>query len=133
MDHCAEFGHRHLSIFYRRLMTVAPGGIRCEGQWRTGQDIAGIKVWQETWPGIGHQAAQKLLPRARITWTDGRSTLLRGDALVKRRHALSPGFASAFDELVCHLQALHRACHLLKQGSGPHAAQYAHQIKVPGE
>lgn len=51
----------------------------------------------------------KVLPRARITWVDGQDLLLRGDALVKRNRRLSPGFATAFDELVHQLQAIHHA------------------------
>jgi|JI10StandDraft_1071094.scaffolds.fasta_scaffold1251958_1 hypothetical protein len=111
----AQFGHMHLSIFYRPVLSVSQAGIKSQGKLRTGKDIAAIKVWQEEWPGIGHQPAIKLLPRARVTWIDGQSLLLRGDVLVKRGQPLSPGFTSAFDELVSHLQALHKARHSCNQ------------------
>ena len=113
--HPAEYGHMHLSIFYRPILVVMPTGIRWKDQLLTGKDIATIKLWQEDWPGIGHQPQIKLLPRARITWLDGRSVLLRGDALVKRGPPLSPGFSSAFDELINHLQTIHHASRHNKQ------------------
>ncbi len=96
----------HLSVFYRRVLTVRSSGFECSEGRFSASALHSIRVWQEPWPGFGHVPDAKLLPRARITFQAGKSVLLRGDALVKRGRPLLAGYASAFDELVSYLLAV---------------------------
>lgn len=100
----AEFGHMHLSIFYRRVVTLSENGLVFKQKFYPWSSIRNIEVWQEPWPGFGYYPDAKLLPRARINFADGRHFLLRGDALVKRGVTPESGYESVFDELVSYLR-----------------------------
>ena len=104
----AEFGHMHLSLFYRRVLAIRPEGVEHRGKIYGPEQIRAVDVWQEPFPGIGHVPDAKLLPRARVKFSDGVSVLLHGDALVKRGGRLATGYTSEFNELVAHLLALRR-------------------------
>lgn len=104
-----EFGHMYLSIFYRKVLSLGESGILYKGKYYPWSKIQNIEIWHQEWPGYGWVPDQKLLPRARISLSDGTNILLRGDALIKYEALLSQGFSSAFDELVAHLQKKIRA------------------------
>jgi hypothetical protein len=100
----AEYGHMHLSIFYRQLLLVNDRGLMFKNKHYPWGELQDIEVWQEPWPGWGYVPAAKLLPRASVTFSNGQNFMLRGDALVKRGQPLSEGFSNAFDELVSYLR-----------------------------
>lgn len=104
----AEYGHMHLSLFYQKIVVLEDRGLIFKGKYYPWGSIRTIEVWEEPWPGWGYVPDAKLLPRARVSLSDGQSFLLRGDALVKRGGSLSAGFSDAFDELVSNLQEMRR-------------------------
>jgi len=103
-----EFGHMHLSVFYRKVLSLGESGILYKSKYYPWSKIQNIELWHQEWPGYGWVHDQKLLPRARISLSNGSHIILRGDALVKYKTPLSQGFSSAFDELVAHLQKRRR-------------------------
>lgn len=96
----------HLSLFYRKLLRVGPTGLLFKSRHYPWSAIRRIDVWQKPWPGYGHVPDAKMLPRAKVFLSNGKSILLRGDVLVKRGQPIAPGFADAFDELVSHLHKM---------------------------
>jgi hypothetical protein len=105
----AEYGHMHLSIFYRKVLVCRENGLTYKDKFYPWASIQEIEVWQEPWPGWGRVPEAKLLPRARLLFADGEYVLLRGDALVKHGQSLKAGFSSAFNELVSHLKDTRRS------------------------
>jgi hypothetical protein len=104
----AEYGHMHLSIFYRKVLALNERGLIFKNKYYPWSEIQNVEVWQEPWPGWGYVPDAKLLPRARVFLSNDQYFLLRGDALVKRGQPLLPGFSDAFDELVSYLQEKRR-------------------------
>lgn len=104
----AEYGHMHLSIFYRKVLVLREHGMIFKNKYYPWASIQEIEVWQEPWLGVGKVPDTKLLPRARLLLVDGKNVLLRGDALVKHGQSLKPGFSNAFNELVSFLKDVHR-------------------------
>ena len=104
-----EYGHMHLSIFYRRKLQLGSGGFLLKKTFYPWSSLRRIEVWQQPWPGFGPGANAKLLPRARIHLSDGTGFVLRGDVLVKRGSRVEPGYATAFDELVAKLREMLQA------------------------
>lgn len=104
----AEYGHLHLSLFYRRVVILGDQGLIFRNKFYPWRSIQNIEVWQESWPGFGYVPDAKLLPRARVNFANGTHFLLRGDALVKRGQSLRQGYSDAFNELVSYLREMHR-------------------------
>lgn len=100
----------HLSIFYRKVVSLEEQGLRLRNKFYPWNSIRNIDVWEEPWPGWGYVPDAKLLPRARVFFSNGEHFLLRGDALVKRGQELKSGYSNSFDELVSYLQEMHRSC-----------------------
>ena len=100
-----EFGHMHLSIFYRKVISLTESGLFYKRKYYPWSNIKSIELWQKKWIGHGYAPDLMPLPRASIYLSNGLRILLRGDVLVKRNAPLSKGFSSAIDELVAYLQS----------------------------
>lgn len=103
-----EFGHMHLSIFYRKVLVLGEDGFIYKSKYYPWSSIYQIDIWHQEWPGYGWVPDQKLLPRARVSLSNKKNFVLRGDALVKRNSSLDSGFLTAFDELLACLQEKYR-------------------------
>ncbi len=103
-----EYGHMHLSVFYRKVLILGETGLIFKNKYYPWSSINQIDLWHQEWPGYGWVPNQKLLPRARVSLSDHKHFVLRGDALIKCGSSLDSRFQSAFDELLACLQEKYR-------------------------